>query len=103
MLKYLLIAAAIFVLYKLITNERGGARKKGQDKEERKEKERRIAAGELVKDPTCGTYVDVDSSIKVRDGKDLHHFCSYDCRKKFLDDLESGGRDIPKLESKDED
>ena len=41
MLKYLLIAAAIFVLYKLITNERGGVRKKGQDKEERKEKERK--------------------------------------------------------------
>ena len=101
MLKYLLIAAAIFVLYKLVTNERGGRR--GADKEERKDRERRIAAGELVKDPTCGTYVDVDSSIKVRDGKVVHHFCSYECRKKFLDDLESGGRDIPRLENKDED
>ena len=102
MWRLLLIAAAIFVLYKLITNERLGVRK-GQNKEERKEQERRIAAGELVKDSICGTYVDVDSSIKVRDGKTLNHFCSYECRKKFLDDLESGGREIPKLENRDED
>lgn len=102
MLKYLLIAVALFVLYKLVTNQ-GGGRKKGQDKEERKEKERKIAAGELVKDPVCGTYVDADSSIKVRDGRTLYCFCSYDCRKKFLDNLEGEGRDIPKLENRDDD
>ena len=102
MWRLLLIAAAIFVLYKLITNERLGGGK-GRSKEERKEKERKIAAGELVKDPICGAYVDIESSIKVRDGAVLHHFCSYDCRKKFLDDLESGGREIPELEKKDED
>ena len=101
MLKYVLIAAAIFVLYKLITNDRG--RKSADDKQERKDRERKIAAGELVKDPTCGTYVDVDSSIKVRDGKAVHCFCSYECRKKFLDDLESGGRELPQLGNKDDD
>lgn len=100
MLKYLLIAAAIFVLYKLITNDRG--RKTGADKAERKEKERKIAAGEMVKDPTCGTYVDVDSSIKVRDGKTVHCFCSYECRKKFLDELENEGREIPRLGKADD-
>ena len=99
MLKYLLIAAAIFVLYKLITNERG--KKSGADKEERKARERKIASGELVKDPVCGTYVDVDASIKVRDGKVIHHFCSYECRKKFLDELENEGREIPRLDGKD--
>lgn len=100
MWKLLLVAAAIFVLYKLMTNEQG---RKGSDKEDRKARERKIASGELIKDPVCGTYVDVGSSIKVRDGKELHHFCSYECRQKFLDDLESGGRDIPKLESRDDD
>lgn len=101
MLKYVLIAAAIFVLYKLITNERG--KKSSADKEERKIRERKIAAGEMVKDPVCGSYVDVDSSIKVRDGKVIHHFCSYDCRKRFLDELENEGREIPRLENKDDD
>lgn len=98
MWKWLIIAAAIFVLYKLITNDRGR-----KDKSEAKIKERKIAAGEMVKDPICGTYVDVESSIKVRDGKTVHHFCSYDCRQKFLDELQEGGRDIPQLEKKDDD
>lgn len=98
MLKWVLIAAAIFVLYKLITNDRGR-----KDKKEAKAKERKIAAGEMVKDPICGSYVDIDSSIKVRDGAAVHHFCSYDCRQKFLDRLEEGGREIPQLEKKDDD
>lgn len=97
MLKWVLIAAAIFVLYKLITNDRGR-----KDKKEAKAKERKIAAGEMVKDPICGSYVDIDSSITIRDGQTVHHFCSYDCRQKFLDRLEEGGREIPQLEKKDD-
>lgn len=101
-LKLLLIAVAVFVLYKLITNERG-RKNAGADKAERKAKERKIAAGEMVKDPVCGSYVEVDSSIKVRDGKTVYHFCSYDCRQRFLEELESEGRDIPRLEKKNDD
>ncbi|MDL2266864.1 transcriptional regulator [Desulfovibrio sp. OttesenSCG-928-G15] len=97
MIKYLLIAVAVFVLYKLITNERG---RKNND--ESKDRDRKIAAGEMVKDPICGTYVETDSSIKVRDGNAVHHFCSYDCRQKFLDKLEEAGRDIPELPKKDD-
>lgn len=98
MLKWVLIAAAVIVLYKLITNDRGR-----KDKDETKIKERKIAAGEMVKDPVCGSYVDVDSSIKVRDGKSLHYFCSYECRQKFLDQLQDQGREIPQLEKNDKD
>ena len=90
MLKFLLIGLALFALYKLITNDRG---KKNQD--ETKVKERKIATGEMVKDPICGTYVERDGSVTVRDGKKLHCFCSYECRQKFLDGLEDSGRVIP--------
>lgn len=98
MMKWLLIAVAVFVLYKLITNDKGR-----KDKQENKERERKIARGDMVKDPVCGSYVEVDSSIKVRDGKQVHHFCSYDCRQKFLDQLEHEGREIPQLGDKDDD
>lgn len=97
MIKYLLIAVAVFVLYKLITNERG---RKNID--ESKERDKKIATGEMIKDPICGTYVETDSSIKVRDGNTVHHFCSYDCRQKFLDKLEDAGREIPELPKKDD-
>jgi ribosomal protein L24E len=98
MWKYLLIAVAVFVLYKLFVNERGKSSDKA-DREEKKERERKIASGELVKDPCCGTYVGEGSGIMVRDGETLHHFCSYECRKKFLDKLEEEGREIPKLDA----
>ena len=102
MWKILLIAAAIFVLYKLITNDRS---RKGasRDKEDAKAKERKIASGELVKDPVCGTYVDAESSIKVRDGKVVHCFCGYDCRKKFLEELEDQGRELPESTKRSDD
>lgn len=98
MWKWLLIALAIFALYKLITNDRGR-----KDKDEAKTKERKIATGEMVKDPVCGSYVEVDSSIKVRDGKKVYHFCSYDCRQKYLERLEDEGREIPQISKGDED
>ena len=96
--KLLLIALALFVLYKFMTNDRSR-----KNKDEAKVKERKIAAGEMIKDPVCGNYVEIDSSIKVRDGQQVHHFCSYDCRQKFLDRLQDSGREIPQLEKKDDD
>jgi YHS domain-containing protein len=98
MLKWLLIALAAVVLYKLITNERGR-----KDKDDRKRRERKIAAGEMAQDPVCNVYVDVDSSITVRDGAKTWHFCSYDCRKKFLDKLETEGRTLPPRPDDDDD
>lgn len=97
MMKWLLIAVALFVLYKLITGERF---KRGKDED--KAKERKIASGDMVKDPCCGTYVEIDSSIKVRDGDKVYHFCSYECRQKFLDKLSGEGRDVPLISKDDE-
>ena len=97
MYKFLLIGLALVVLYKLITNDRG---KKAQD--ESKVREKKIAKGELIKDPACGTYVDPDNAISVRDGDKRYCFCSYDCRDKFLKDLEASGRAIPSREEEEE-
>ena len=97
MYKFLLIGLALVVLYKLITNDRW---KKAQD--ESKVREKKIAKGELIKDPACGTYVDPDNAISVRDGDKRYCFCSYDCRDKFLKDLEESGRAIQRREVEEE-
>ena len=97
MLKWLIIALAAFVLYKLVFNDKGR-----KDKEEDKQRARKIATGEMVKDPVCGAYVDVEGSISVRDGKAVHRFCSYDCRVKFLEQLEASGRELPARPSDDD-
>ena len=41
-------------------------------------------SGKLVKDPICGTYVTQDKSISTSRGSEMFHFCSEDCREKFL-------------------
>ncbi len=36
--------------------------------------------GELKKDPVCGTYVSVETSVKKTVGGQVLHFCSEQCR-----------------------
>ena len=40
-------------------------------------------AGELKKDPVCGTFVAVASSIKRTVDGEVIHFCSTTCRDKY--------------------
>jgi YHS domain-containing protein len=39
--------------------------------------------GELKRDPVCGTFVPVASSVKKTVHGELMHFCSADCRDKY--------------------
>lgn len=97
MWKWLILILAVYALYRLFAND--VLKKKKENKEENAaDLERKIAAGEMVKDPECGTYVSAEGNISVRDGEVLHHFCSYECRDKFLQRLEEGGRELPPRE-----
>jgi YHS domain-containing protein len=42
------------------------------------------AVGELKRDPVCGTYVATASSLKETVRGEVVHFCSTECRDKFL-------------------
>ncbi|NDV19128.1 YHS domain-containing protein [Pseudodesulfovibrio sp. JC047] len=84
MLKFLVIGAAIFLVYKLFM----GDKKKKEMNNEKVIKDK-VASGEMVKDPVCGTYVEKDSSIRVREGDTVHMFCSYECRDKFLKQIQA--------------
>ncbi|MBO4369337.1 MAG: transcriptional regulator [Desulfovibrio sp.] len=101
MIKFLVLALAVYVLYRLFKND-FLKKQKGDLEQEQKEREEKIAHGEMVKDPVCGTYVSKDSEITVRDGETVHHFCSYDCRDTFLQRLEEGGRKLPPREEREE-
>ncbi|MGJ3522029.1 transcriptional regulator [Nitratidesulfovibrio sp. D1] len=98
MLKWLLLIAAGYFLYRLVTNE---TRKKSKD--DKKLKEEMVATGEMVRDPICGAYIDANGGVTVRDGEKTYRFCSYECRDTFLKQLESGGREIPARQEKDAD
>lgn len=94
MVRFLLIALAVFVAYKLFTTD-FKKRREADEKSKKDEFAKRSANGELIKDPACGAYVSVEDSVRVRDGEKVYHFCSYECRDKFLKQMEQGGREIP--------
>jgi YHS domain-containing protein len=79
MLKVIIFIVAGFLLYKLIMGDRN---KKMEQKTQ--EHEDLADSGEMVKDPVCGTYVASDCDIRVKDGDEVHCFCSYECRDEFL-------------------
>lgn len=89
MWKWIVLALAAYALYRLFAND---IKKKQQKNDDTAEKERKVASGELVKDPECGTYIDAESSITIRDGETVYRFCSYDCRDAFLKKLQAGSR-----------
>ena len=85
MLMYLLTRVLLFLaflwavrlVWRLLT---GGTR---PTREVRSKKPVQIA-GELKKDPICGTYVSEAISLKTRYGKEELHFCSRKCQEEFL-------------------
>ncbi len=84
MIKFLVFIAAGFILYKLVMGER-------KKKEElRRSNERTMAKeGVLVRDPICGTYVSKESDIRVKQGNETFYFCSYECRDRYLEKINS--------------
>lgn len=84
--KVLVFALVAYALYRLLMNDR---RKKEDDAS--REKEHLVATGEMVRDPVCGTYVEAEGGITVRNGEKVLHFCSYECREKYIRQLQEQG------------
>ena len=95
MWKWIILIIAGYALYRLFANDFLKKRKVNA-KEKEKNIADKVAAGELVKDPECGTYVSKEGTITIRDGENIYHFCSYDCREKYLKKLKEGElKDLP--------
>jgi len=84
MWKFVIIGVALFLIYKLFTGD-----KKKQEMEQKETVKQKVAAGEMVKDPVCGTYVEKDGDIRVREGEKVRVFCSYECRDRYLKQIEA--------------
>lgn len=84
MWKFLFFAAGAYILWKMFAGDVNHRKE-----ESRKEQETLIAKGEMVKDPVCGSYVALDNSVRLNDGDKIVHFCSYECRDKYVKELQS--------------
>ena len=47
-----------------------------------------LAARRLVRDPVCGTHVAEVLAIPLRDGGELVHFCSVECRDQYAKNVQ---------------
>lgn len=97
MFQLIILIVAIYVAWRLFSNDIR-KKKRQSEVEAKKEENRKVNCGEMAQDPECGAYVAVDGSLTVRDGDRIYHFCSYECRDKFLKRLEAGGRLLPERE-----
>lgn len=84
MLKFIVIGVALFLVYKLFMGD-----KKKKEMEKAETVKQKAASGEMVKDPICGTYVEHDGNIRVKEGEKVHVFCSYECRDRYIKQLEA--------------
>lgn len=87
LLKVLIFALVGYVLYRLFMNDR-----KKKSEAVVAEKENLIPAGDMVKDPICGAYVEAEGGISVRNGEKIERFCSYECRDKYIKQIEEQGK-----------
>jgi YHS domain-containing protein len=50
------------------------------------------APQQLHRDPLCGTFVSPDISFPLEHSGRLHHFCSAECRERFVQAQRAAGR-----------
>ncbi len=81
MFQLILLAAIIYILYKWLRHS------EPQSRTPRNVDPPPSPAGqieEMLQDPVCGTWVPVSQALSIQRGKETIHFCSVECRDKFL-------------------
>lgn len=79
MIRLLLIIALLWVIRYVLGRLLGAGQRSGSTAA------RPQVAGNMVKDPVCGMYMDPRLALRSENGSGTdYYFCSDDCRKKFL-------------------
>ena len=80
---WVLIASwTLSILRRIVGSMAGGARNAHPDIDVRKD----AVARKLVRDPVCGMHIAEGLAIPLREGAEIVHFCSTECRGKYLED-----------------
>ena len=82
---YLLAAILIITVLRSVIGiiARGASELLSGDDDSARQPRSASSAGELKRDPVCGTYVAEAASIKRSAGGQVYHFCSPECRDRF--------------------
>lgn len=78
------LRSVIGVVMKILGSVFGApAQGQGQGQAQQRKRPDVPAGGELKKDPVCGTFIAVATSLHKQVGGQMYYFCSADCRDKF--------------------
>jgi len=77
-MKLLVYLIIIFLAYKLMKKVLGGS-----PVEKGHYKTTDLQGEDMVRDPSCNTYITKDSALSARAGGEVHYFCSEECRTAF--------------------
>ena len=80
---FVVFIAAVFVRQVVALIVRAFSQLAGDSPPSAQPAQRQQSGGELKKDPVCGTFVAVASSIKRNVDGQVIHFCSTTCRDKY--------------------
>ena len=84
---FLIVLTLVRSLVARLFNPKGPQRRKRPSQPRARAK--RTIEGHMVKDPQCGIYVATDLAVTARSKDQILHFCSEDCRDKFLQAAQS--------------
>ena len=97
----LVVSWSVALLKKLVTWMVRGATQNAESASQREPEISKNSGGtvgvsrRLVRDPVCGAHVAEVLAIPLRAGGELIHFCSVECRDKYL--LTNAGTDAKKI------
>jgi YHS domain-containing protein len=80
---FLILIAFYFLRYILRGLIQGESRSSFGSAGSGREQQRNVKTGKMEKDPVCGTYVDVTTSIQGTFDGEPKYFCSSDCLNKY--------------------
>lgn len=81
MLQLIVLAAVVYFVYKWLLQERRPRRGAAPPAPPPPPAGR---VEEMVQDPACGTWVPLSQALSARRGNETLHFCSPECRDKYL-------------------
>jgi hypothetical protein len=82
-LLWVIRALAVLLLIRLVVNALMGRRRTAPAAPRQSRSPQERSLGELVRDPSCGTYVAKASAITVGNGDNARYFCSAKCRDEY--------------------
>jgi YHS domain-containing protein len=83
MFRFIILAAVGYIFYRALKSWMLGGRERPGSVDTRTRGE---VDDVLVQDPVCKTYIPQRNSIVLQQGGETVHFCSEQCRERFLKD-----------------